>query len=34
MGARPFHHLHDLSDCVLFIKIVVNVVCPAGFDLG
>jgi hydrogenase nickel incorporation protein HypB len=34
MVARAFDHLHELSDGVLFIENVGNLVCPAGFDLG
>ena len=34
MVARAFDRLHDLSNGVLFIENVGNLVCPAGFDLG
>ena len=34
MVARAFDRLHELSDGVLFIENVGNLVCPAGFDLG
>lgn len=34
MVAQAFDRLHDLSDGVLFIENVGNLVCPAGFDLG
>ncbi|HWS24979.1 MAG TPA: hydrogenase nickel incorporation protein HypB [Xanthomonadales bacterium] len=34
MVARAFDQLHELSDGVLFIENVGNLVCPAGFDLG
>lgn len=34
MVARAFDSLHELSDGVLFIENVGNLVCPAGFDLG
>ena len=34
MVARAFDQLHGLSDGVLFIENVGNLVCPAGFDLG